>query len=76
LNNDIISYMRDEFKILIGERTAEMVKIANRLRCRRSLYGNGSPRARSFDRIAREVVVTDSDIREAMPAQSKAWWRA
>ena len=28
LNNDIISYMRDEFKILIGERTAEMVKIA------------------------------------------------
>jgi len=28
LNNDIISYMRDEFKILVGERTAEMVKIA------------------------------------------------
>ena len=28
LNSDIISYMRDEFKILIGERTAEMVKIA------------------------------------------------
>src|SRR3989338_3016282 len=28
LNNDIITYMRDEFKMLIGERTAEMVKIA------------------------------------------------
>src|SRR5882724_2204036 len=28
LNNDIMSYMRDEFKILIGERTAEMIKIA------------------------------------------------
>src|SRR3990167_4309147 len=26
LNVDIITYMRDEFKMLIGERTAEMVK--------------------------------------------------
>src|SRR6185503_20040498 len=28
LDADIMAYMRDEFKILIGERTAEMVKIA------------------------------------------------
>src|SRR5574343_208581 len=28
LNNDIISYMRDEFKILIGEKTAEAIKLA------------------------------------------------
>lgn len=28
LNQDIISYIRDEFKILIGERTAESVKMA------------------------------------------------
>jgi len=28
LNQDIISYIRDEFKILIGDRTAEGVKVA------------------------------------------------
>src|SRR3990167_8432760 len=28
LNNDITTYMRDEFKMLIGERTSEMIKIA------------------------------------------------
>lgn len=66
LNNDIISYMRDEFKILIGERTAEMVKIAigsvmpgeyleTEVHGRDLLTG-----------LPREVVVTDSDIREAM----------
>ncbi len=66
LNNDIITYMRDEFKILIGERTAEMVKIAigsvvggeymeTEVRGRDILTG-----------LPREVVVTDSDIREAL----------
>ncbi|OGI66307.1 rod shape-determining protein [Candidatus Nomurabacteria bacterium RIFCSPLOWO2_01_FULL_39_18] len=66
LNNDIISYMRDEFKILVGERTAEMVKIAigsvipgeymeTEVHGRDILTG-----------LPREVVVTDSDIREAM----------
>jgi rod shape-determining protein MreB len=66
LNTDIITYMRDEFKILIGERTAEAVKIAigsvipgeymeTQVQGRDLLTG-----------LPREVVVTDSDIREAM----------
>ncbi|MES2315550.1 MAG: rod shape-determining protein [Patescibacteria group bacterium] len=66
LNNDIISYMRDEFKILIGERTAEAVKIAigsvlpgeymeTEVQGRDLLTG-----------LPREVVVTDSDVREAI----------
>ena len=66
LNNDIITYMRDEFKILIGDRTAEMVKVAigsvvpgeymeTEVRGRDLLTG-----------LPREVVVTDSDIREAL----------
>lgn len=66
LNNDIITYMRDEFKILIGEKTAELVKIAigsvlpgdymeTEIRGRDLLTG-----------LPREVVVTDSDIREAI----------
>lgn len=66
LNRDIMAYMRDEFKILIGEKTAETVKIAlgsvlpldymeKEVRGRDLLTG-----------LPREVVVTDSDIREAI----------
>ncbi|MEI6396814.1 MAG: rod shape-determining protein [Candidatus Taylorbacteria bacterium] len=66
LNNDIISYIRNEFKILIGESTAEQVKIT---------VGSviaGEPletTIRGRDLITglpREVIITDSDIREAM----------
>ena len=71
LNNDIITYMRDEFKVFIGERTAEMVKIAigsvipgeymeTEVRGRDLLTG-----------LPREVVVTDSDIREATSVSIK-----
>lgn len=66
LNNDIIAYMRSEFKILIGEKTAEIVKMSigtviplgymeTEVRGRDLLTG-----------LPREVVVTDSDIREAI----------
>ncbi len=71
LNTDIMTYMRDEFKILIGERTAEAVKIAigsvlpgeymeTEVRGRDILTG-----------LPREVVVTDSDIREAISSSVK-----
>jgi len=66
LNNDIISYIRNEFKILIGETTAEQVKIEV------GLVLAGEPietTIRGRDLITglpREVVITDSDIREAM----------
>ena len=66
LNNDIISYMRDEFKILIGERTAEMVKIEIG-----SAMPGGYMETEVHGRdlltgLPREVVVTDADIREAL----------
>lgn len=68
LNSDIITYLRNEFKILIGEKTAEEIKIA---------IGNVNPNktesleisVRGRDLITglpREVVVTDSDVREAI----------
>jgi rod shape-determining protein MreB len=66
LNNDIISYIRNEFKILIGEKTAEYIKIAV------GTVVPGEPletTIRGRDLITglpREVVITDSDIREAM----------
>lgn len=66
LNNDIMSYIRNEFKILIGEKTAEYIKIAV------GAVIPGEPletTIRGRDLITglpREVVITDSDIREAM----------
>lgn len=66
LNNDIISYIRNEFKILIGESTAEQVKLAV------GAVVQGDPletTIRGRDLITglpREVIITDSDIREAM----------
>lgn len=65
-NTDIISYLRDEFKLLIGEKTAEAVKMA---------IGSvviGDPmeaEVRGRDLVTglpREVVITDADIRDAM----------
>ncbi|MFA6553956.1 MAG: rod shape-determining protein [Candidatus Paceibacterota bacterium] len=66
LNSDIISYIRNEFKILIGETTAEQVKISV------GAVVPGEPletTIRGRDLITglpREVVITDSDIREAI----------
>ena len=61
-----MNYMRDEFKLLIGERTAENIKIA---------IGNvleGEPleaEVRGRDLVTglpRQVIVTDGDVREAI----------
>jgi len=71
LNSDIMSYMRDEFKILIGERTAEMAKIAIGSVIPGE-YAEIEVRGRDLlTGLPREVVVTDSDIREAMAASIK-----
>lgn len=66
-NADIMSYIRNEFKILIGEKTAEAVKIG---------IGAVIPGDTSLEMpikgrdlvtgLPREVVITDGDIREAI----------
>jgi rod shape-determining protein MreB len=66
LNEDIISYMRNEFKILIGEKTAENIKIS---------IGSVIPDKNSLESavkgrdlvtgLPREVIITDDDVREA-----------
>lgn len=67
LNQDIMGYIRGEFKILIGEKTAENLKIAVA-----SVLENGEPieaTVRGRDLVTglpREVVITDADIREAI----------
>lgn len=67
-NNDIISYMRDEFKILIGERTAEMVKIAIGTAIPGEYMETEVHGRDLLTGLPREVVVTDADIREALSA--------
>jgi rod shape-determining protein MreB len=70
LDQDIIAYVKDEFKILLGEKMAEEVK---------TVIGSVSPdpemrevTVRGRDLVSglpREVVLTDRDIKEAiMPA--------
>ncbi|HAS84568.1 MAG TPA: rod shape-determining protein [Candidatus Yonathbacteria bacterium] len=67
LNNDIIAYVRDEFRVLIGERTAESVKIAIGSVKKGKEPMEAVIRGRDLvTGLPREVVVTDSDIREAM----------
>ncbi len=66
-NQDIINYARDEFKLLLGERTAEDIKIA---------IGSAMPVGESVEAsvrgrdlmtgLPREVTVTDADVREAL----------
>jgi len=67
LNQDIISYIKEEFKILLGERTAEDLKI---------MIGSVYPDKETMEAtvrgrdlvtgLPREVIITDSDIREAI----------
>ena len=67
LNNDIIAYVRDEFRVLIGERTAESVKIAIGTVKKGKEPMEAVIRGRDLvTGLPREVIVTDSDIREAM----------
>ncbi|MBP9771619.1 MAG: rod shape-determining protein [Candidatus Pacebacteria bacterium] len=67
LNNDIIGYVRDEFKILIGERTAEDLKIQAGSIIPGDVPIEVTVRGRDLiTGLPREVVVTDADVREAI----------
>ena len=67
LNNDIISYIRSEFKILIGEKTAENIKISIGAVIPGDTVLEAPIKGRDLiSGLPREVVVTDSDIREAI----------
>lgn len=67
LTSDIITYMRDEFKMLIGEKTGEHIKITIG-----SAMPDGDPEEMSIKGrdlvtgLPREAIITDVDVREAM----------
>jgi rod shape-determining protein MreB len=69
LTEDIITYMRDEFKMLIGEKTGEYIKMNIG-----SALPDENPEELSvkgrdlITGLPREAIITDVDIREAMYA--------
>jgi rod shape-determining protein MreB and related proteins len=66
-NADIIAYIRNEFKILIGETTAEQVKIAIGTVIKLAEPMEAAVRGRDLiTGLPREVVITDADVREAI----------
>lgn len=70
LNASISSYIRDQFKVHVGEKTAEDAKIA--LTAIASDVGGKEFVVRGRDVVTglpREVVITDSDVRDAVAGQ-------
>ncbi|MEA1929281.1 MAG: rod shape-determining protein [Patescibacteria group bacterium] len=69
LNDDIVTYVRDEFKILLGDKTAEEVKIAVGAVVKQPEPLDATIRGRDLiSGLPKEVVITDSDIKEAIGA--------
>lgn len=67
LNHDIINYARDEFKLLLGERTAEDLKIAIGSVLPQDQPLEATMRGRDLvTGLPREVLVGDADIRTAI----------
>ena len=67
LSQDIISHIRSEFKILVGEKTAENIKIAIGAVIEGEHPLEAVVRGRDLiTGLPREVIITDSDIREAI----------
>jgi rod shape-determining protein MreB len=67
LNNDVIQYMRNEFKVLIGDKTAEYIKmeIGSALQADESMEMQIKGRD-IISGLPREIIITDADIREAL----------
>lgn len=66
-NRDIISYVRDQFKILIGEKTAEDIKIAVGSAAELDEPLEISVKGRDLvTGLPRAVALTDTDVREAI----------
>jgi rod shape-determining protein MreB len=67
LNDDIIRFARDEFKMLLGERTAEDIKIAIGSAYELEEPMEATMRGRDLvTGLPKEIVVDDADIRRAL----------
>ena len=70
LNASIMSYIRDQFKVHVGEKTAEDAKIAlaaiSHSEAGKELVARGRDVVTG---LPREVVITDTDVRDAVAGQ-------
>ncbi|MDB5204119.1 MAG: rod shape-determining protein MreB, rod shape-determining protein MreB-related protein [Candidatus Taylorbacteria bacterium] len=67
LNNDITQFLKNELKILIGEKTAEDIKINIGSVLDTDSGGEMAVRGRDLiTGLPREVVITESDVRDAI----------
>ncbi len=67
MNEDIVRYCRDEFNILVGEKTAEEVKISIGSAYRQPQPLTIAVRGRDLvSGLPKEVIVTDEQVREAL----------
>ncbi len=67
MNEDIIRYCRDEFNLLIGEKTAEDVKIAIGSACPQEKNMQLAVRGRDLvTGLPKEIILTDEQVREAL----------
>jgi rod shape-determining protein MreB len=70
LNASIVTYIRDQFKVYVGEKTAEDAKIAlasiTQSEAGKELVARGRDVVTG---LPREVVITDSDVRDAVSGQ-------
>lgn len=67
LNADIVTYIRDQFKVLIGEKTAEDVKVTLASIKEESPGKEAVVRGRDVvTGLPREVIITESDVRDAV----------
>jgi rod shape-determining protein MreB len=67
MNEDIIRYSRDEFNLLIGEKTAEDVKIAIGSACPQKEKMQMQIRGRDLvTGLPKEITITDEQAREAL----------
>lgn len=72
LNDDIIHYARDEFKLLLGEKTAEDIKIAIGSAYELEKEMEATMRGRDLiNGLPKEIIVNDGQIREAMQRSVK-----
>ncbi|MEK7063450.1 MAG: rod shape-determining protein [Patescibacteria group bacterium] len=67
MNQDISAYIRSEFKILIGDRTAEDIKLAVGTVLKPAAPLQTTIRGRDLvTGLPREIIITDADVREAI----------
>lgn len=76
-NNDIIAYIRNEFKLLIGEKSAEQIKIELASVAPETDPIEGRVRGRDLvTGLPKEVVITDADIHDAIHMSADSLFEA